>query len=141
QLVATALFLWAGALAGWSGWAALAVAVASWVGLFFLFLESRKARSVIEAALREGLGDDYRDRIAPDLAGGLDETWRLRQRLLPLPMWDRRVERIRNIVFHKAGGVNLKLDVYRPRNRSGLCPTVLFVHGGAWVLGNKDTQG
>jgi acetyl esterase/lipase len=37
----------------------------------------------------------------------------------------------------------LKLDVHRPKDlpRGTVCPTVLFVHGGAWMIGNKDHQG
>jgi acetyl esterase/lipase len=165
QAVATGLFLWAGALAQWPGWAALGLVAASWTGLVVLLTEARKARGVMEAALLETLGADYREAIAADLRTDLDETWSLRQRLIPLPMWDRRVERVRNIVFHRAGGVNLRLDVYRPRGvaggtraseagaleggkrpegehgRRGLRPTILHVHGGAWVLGRKDDQG
>ena len=141
QLVATGVFLWAGALVGWPGWVALGIAVGSWTGLVILIAESRKARLVMEAALREGLGGDYRAAIRAEHTELLDETWPVRQRMLPLPIFDRRVERVRNIVFHRAGGVSLRLDVYRPRVRTGPCPVVLHVHGGAWMVGSKDDQG
>lgn len=141
QAVATALFLWAGALAGWPGWIALALVLGSWVGLVILMIEARKAHAVMAGALREGLGEGYEEEIAPELRAHLDETWGVRQRLLPLPVWDRRVEVIRNIVFHQAGGVRLRLDVYRPRVRPAACPVVLHVHGGAWMVGSKDDQG
>ena len=51
------------------------------------------------------------------------------------------VEVIRNVVYREVDGVRLRLDVYRPKRRStdpsGLLPSILFVHGGAWVLGTK----
>lgn len=141
QAVATGLFLWAGALAGWPGWAGLAVVAGSWVGLVILMTEARRARAVMADALREGLGDGYEEAIEPGLRQNIDETWSLRQKLFPLPVWDRRVEVIRNIVYHEAGGVRLRLDVYRPRVRPGPCPVVLHVHGGAWMVGSKDDQG
>jgi acetyl esterase/lipase len=37
--------------------------------------------------------------------------------------------------------LNLKLDVYRHRSRPSGCPTLLQIHGGAWVLGSKNEQG
>lgn len=141
QAIATALFLWAGALAGWPGWVALGLLIGSWVGLVILVMEARKARAVMAEALREGLGDGYEEEIAPELRAHLDEAWGVRQRLFPLPVWDRRVEVIRNIEYRRVDGVRLRLDVYRPRVRPGPCPVVLHVHGGAWMLGSKDDQG
>lgn len=31
-----------------------------------------------------------------------------------------------------------KLDVYRPKDRSGKLPVILSIHGGGWVYGTKD---
>jgi acetyl esterase/lipase len=61
--------------------------------------------------------------------------------MFPLPIFDPRVECLRNIAFSDAGGVKLRLDVYRPRAQKGKLPTILFVHGGGWVIGSKDDQG
>jgi acetyl esterase/lipase len=47
----------------------------------------------------------------------------------------------KNVVFHQAGKLRLKLDVYRPSVRSLGAPVLIFVHGGAWVLGKKDHHG
>ncbi len=30
------------------------------------------------------------------------------------------------------------LDVYRPKDSTGICPVILSVHGGGWVYGDKD---
>jgi len=48
---------------------------------------------------------------------------------------------VRNIAFARAGGVALHLDVYRHRDRPTGCPTLLQIHGGAWVVGSKNEQG
>lgn len=141
QAVATAVFVWAGALTGWPGYVAIGLVVGSWIGLVVLVTEARRARGVMMAALTEQLGEGYEGEIDPALRASLDEGWSARQRLLPLPIWDGRVELIRNIVYRRVGGLNLKLDIYRPRHHRGPCPTVLHVHGGAWMVGSKDDQG
>ena len=82
QAIATALFVWAGALAGWPGWVALAVVLGSWIGLFSLISEARRSRGVVSAALREQLGDDYESAIDPARRAVLDEGWSVRQRVL-----------------------------------------------------------
>lgn len=49
-----------------------------------------------------------------------------------------KVEVIRDVVYREVDGIRLRLDVYRPKNRSAqLLPSIIFVHGGAWVLGSK----
>ena len=141
QAAATAAFVWAGALVGWQGRSALGLVVISWVGLAWLHTESRRAQKTMEGALREALGDDYRAQIAVDLAATLDEPMALRQRMMPLPVRDRRVERIGNIPFHEAGGRVLKLDVYRSRTRPTRAPVLLQIHGGGWIVGAKEQQG
>jgi acetyl esterase/lipase len=141
QAAATAAFLWAGALVGWQGRSALGLIALSWVGLVFLYTESRRTRGTMEGALREALGDDYRAAIDADLAGPLDEPMALRQRMIPLPVRDPRVERIGDIPFFEAGGRTLKLDVYRSRTRPARAPVLLQIHGGAWMIGAKEQQG
>jgi hypothetical protein len=50
------------------------------------------------------------------------------------------IERIRNLSYGDAGKRNL-LDIYRPRSGGQGCPTLLQIHGGGWVIGQKDQQG
>ena len=47
---------------------------------------------------------------------------------------------IPNITYHQANGVELKIDVYQPRNQSGPSPTFVYYHGGGWVAGSKDAN-
>lgn len=46
-----------------------------------------------------------------------------------------------DIVYTKANGVELKLDIAAPEKGQGPFPSVLVIHGGAWRAGNKrDTR-
>jgi len=64
-----------------------------------------------------------------------------RQILVPLPIWHPEVERVRDVTYARPGGAALELDLYRPRAVSAGCPTLLQIHGGAWILGSKNEQG
>jgi acetyl esterase/lipase len=66
---------------------------------------------------------------------------RWRDLVLPLPPSRAGVTRIRNVIYGDGGGRPLKLDVYRPADARTGCPVLLFVHGGAWVIGDKREQG
>ncbi len=43
-----------------------------------------------------------------------------------------------NIIYLKANNVELKLDVYAPRNAKKPVPTIIYFHGGGWVSGVKE---
>jgi acetyl esterase/lipase len=43
-----------------------------------------------------------------------------------------------NVTYLNMGGVDLKLDVYRRRTATTPQPTVIYMHGGFWVAGNKE---
>lgn len=45
-----------------------------------------------------------------------------------------------NITYHRAGGIDLKLDVYRPRGLSAPNPTLVYIHGGGWTNGSKESS-
>ena len=46
-----------------------------------------------------------------------------------------------NVVYSVASGVELKLDVYRPRNAAAPVAVAMFIHGGGWVAGDKKDLG
>ena len=50
------------------------------------------------------------------------------------------VEVIRDIAYLDDGTPEHRLDVYRPTNRSGPFPTVLYIHGGGFRILSKDTH-
>ena len=43
-----------------------------------------------------------------------------------------------NITYAVANNVELKLDLYLPRDRSAPKPTLILFHGGGWVAGQKE---
>jgi acetyl esterase/lipase len=45
-----------------------------------------------------------------------------------------------DITYLRAGGADLKLDVYRPSNAPGPTPVLMFMHGGGWTSGSKDSS-
>lgn len=42
-----------------------------------------------------------------------------------------------NLTYLTASGVELKLDIYRPRTAAAPLPTVVFFHGGGWAVNAK----
>jgi acetyl esterase/lipase len=119
QVVATALFASRGALRTRPGKVGLAITLASWAGLAVSIRKSYAARHEIRDALRE-LAHEPAERE-------------------PLPV------RVRhNIVFGRAGGRSLRLDVHEPATpptQGERRPALVQVHGGGWVIGFKDRQG
>jgi acetyl esterase/lipase len=43
-----------------------------------------------------------------------------------------------NVTYAKANNVELKLDLYLPKNRANPTPTLILFHGGGWVDGQKE---
>ncbi len=129
-----------GALSHPVGWVGLGLAGLAWAGLAVSLGRSRRAGEQLESALCEGLGADYLDRTEEARrrpAGPPD--WRRIARLVPVR--GRSVVVTRDLVFASPDGVPLRLDVYRRRGASGPAPTLIFVHGGGWVTGDKRAQG
>jgi acetyl esterase/lipase len=141
QAVMVGAFVWAGALRAWPGWIGLAVTLASWAGLVRLFATAGRAEAAVARALDDGLGAGWADAILPAVSERFTAGVDWRQIILPFPMSHPEVERIRNISFAREGGVDIRLDVYRGRDRSTGRPTLLQIHGGAWVVGSKNEQG
>ena len=45
-----------------------------------------------------------------------------------------------DVTYLVADGYESKIDVIRPTDTSKRLPTLLYIHGGGWVGGDKDTQ-
>lgn len=129
QALATWGFVAFGALEAWPGYVGLGLVALQWVGLVVLLFQGWAARGTITRAL-EGFAE-----LAPE------HTIRVWRFLVPFPFRAARARRNANIVFGRAGGRELKLDVYLPKEHGRGRPAVVQIHGGAWVIGDKRQQG
>ncbi|MEN8235915.1 MAG: alpha/beta hydrolase, partial [Actinomycetota bacterium] len=118
-----------GALVGPVGWIGLAVLLVSWAGSIVLLARTRTARTVVDGALAEA-GIPATEATIP--------LWR---QILAVPLRGRSVERTRGVPFRRVAGRTLKLDIYRSLDDADGRPTLLYIHGGAWTVGDKWEQG
>jgi acetyl esterase/lipase len=140
QVALVVAFIALGALETWQGVVGVLLLVGSIGGTLYLVAIARGAGEVAEAALKEGLGDDYLDHVDPDLAARHDPTIPWARLLLPFRMGLPEVERTKNLSYGPYGRRN-KLDVYRNKDHPTKAPILFQIHGGGWVIGNKDQQG
>jgi acetyl esterase/lipase len=123
---------------------ALALNAASAVGLGALIRQGLQVRTTVEEALAEGLGDEWTARLDPaPTKADLTTPWR--QVLMPWQTRHPDVERITNIPYAApiAGARSRRnlLDVFVPRQPGTKRPVLLQIHGGAWMIGDKEQQG
>ncbi len=118
------------------GFAAAAVSAA---GYGSLILAGNRAGAEVEHALREGLGDEYGNELSHTVEpGDLATPWR--QLAWPFRMRNVDVVRKRRLPY-APGGRRFELDIFHHRDLPPGRPVLLQVHGGGWVMGNKDRQG
>jgi acetyl esterase/lipase len=140
EVAATLVFISLGALSAWPGWLGLGIACANWFALLADYLSGWRARPIVQAALDEAFGNGWRSSVRPEL---LEKITRVsfRQLLFPLPVSHPEVEKAANVCFDRTQKKPLCLDVYRHKAHPTNTPTFIYVHGGAWVIGDKSTQG
>lgn len=131
-----------GDFAGRRGKAALALTVASWVLLGVIrYRGTTTPGPVLEAGLREQLGQDYHEALAK-----LPQARPTRSGRRSLPLGNtiarrRYVEKTNVVSYGPHGRANLA-DIWRRRDlpRDGKAPVLLQVPGGAWVIGMRRPQ-
>jgi acetyl esterase/lipase len=141
QVLLAAWAIHAGAFASALGLLGVLASVVSCTGLLLLHRRGEGARTSMDAALRAGIGPDFDARLSPHVLPWLGSAFSWPRILLPFAQGHRDVETLRGIPFGRVGGVDLKLDVHRPRDRAAGCPTLVYVHGGGWILGFRRFQG
>ena len=140
QAVVTAVLVALGALHHTAGWAGLAIAAVSWIGLLGLVRRAALAGPVLQSTLDEALPAGWRTGL-PNRTS-VRAGWRERAQLIvPFFMHDRRVEVVRNVDYWGDGRHAHRLDIYRPREGNGHSPVLVYIHGGGWVIGDKREQG
>jgi acetyl esterase/lipase len=143
-----------GAVTSWPGAVAIGFSALSTVLLVVAHRRSVRAREVMDRALASALGASFADELPPEARPWAEARLARTQIAIPaLPTSG--VASKRNIVFHTHGRLSLRLDVHRPdgtsaaRPRRGQhqegarrgCPTLVYVHGGAWMIGKRQFQG
>jgi acetyl esterase/lipase len=135
QGLATLGFGLLGAFGSWPGWLGLAVTLVSWAGLVGLLRESRRSRTVVDQALSAiQMGS-----TEPADAQTMWRAWRL---VFPIARPGRTFELIRNVDYAGDGLKAHRLDVIRRHTDQPTAgPVMIYIHGGAWVIGDKREQG
>jgi acetyl esterase/lipase len=139
-VLATAIAGWLGAFATAAGAVGLVVGAAAFAALVVVRIRSQDIAASFEHALQEALGETYRARIPvrrSDSAGERPRLWSN-----PLRRRTPGVECLADLSYGDAGERNL-LDIYRPAGttRASSLPVLLWIHGGAWIVGHKAQQG
>ena len=123
------VLIWLGALDHPVGWIGLVLLVGSWIGSVWLLIQSRGARGVVETTLgRAGIEPFGTAGSALAHPPGCSDP-------------GRSVEKIKNVEYRRVAGRVLKLDVYRAPGPGRGRPALLYLHGGAWTVGDKWEQG
>jgi acetyl esterase/lipase len=138
QVAATVVFALFGAFKGWAGWLGLAVSVVSWAGLLGLAVSGWRAGRVVDAALARVRDDEFpvpTEAVAPSW----ERTWKVSR---AVPLKGRSVGVTKNIDYWGDGDRRHRLDIYRARRIAPeRAPVMVYIHGGAWVMGEKREQG
>lgn len=141
QAAATAGFAAAGAFDRWPGWVGAAVTACGWAGLAELARRSARAGAVLDRALADVV---LRAPAGEDLPQtGRDTMWRLPRLLYPFPRPARSMRVWRHLDYAGDGSRRHRLDVIVRRQDPPVsgAPVLVYVHGGAWVMGDKREQG
>lgn len=138
QVAATVVFGIFGAFAGWAGWLGLAIAAVSWVGLAGLVVSGRRSGAVVAAALAAVRSAEFPVPTEP-VVPTWGRWWRVTQ---AIPLKGRSVKATRNIDYWGDGHKRHRLDIYRsPLTPASGAPVMVYIHGGAWIIGEKREQG
>jgi acetyl esterase/lipase len=140
QVGATVAFALTGALGFWPGWIGLGVNLVAWTGLVVLAMRSVGVGEVFSRAEGE-VPIPPPDGIDVPL-GGRNTMWRFPRLIYPLPRPVRSIATVRNIDYAGDGRRSHRLDVISRRNPPARgAPVLVYIHGGAWVIGDKREQG
>ncbi|MCX2978148.1 alpha/beta hydrolase [Candidatus Marimicrobium litorale] len=141
QVALTAVVAFFGGLSDPLVQTGLWVFAASWLGMVYLHCQALDTAGRLRPALGKGLGEDYRQDIPQERRQHLSDTISSSNWLRPFHFSRSGVQEHNNIAYGDAGKRNL-LDIYQPQEeREGGFPVLLQVHGGAWIIGEKEQQG
>ncbi len=127
-----------GALSGWPGWAGLGVAVVAALAYVRLAVVASGSGALVDEALDRATGGTV-GVLARDPRPVWNHRWRL---VIAVPLRFRAIRRARNIDYWGDGNYRHKLDILTRRGVTPVkAPVLVYIHGGAWVIGDKREQG
>ncbi|KZZ80833.1 hypothetical protein A3766_00970 [Oleiphilus sp. HI0132] len=138
QLIVVFLFVVFGAVDSFIPAVSLVICVLSWLFLSYHYFSGYKAKGLMDQIVIPHRRKE--DNSSWSRHEELD-TFRL---LYPFYSWtDPGVQNIKDVVYHKVDGMNLKLDIRRARTTANFAPVLFQIHGGAWThgYGSKKEQG
>jgi acetyl esterase/lipase len=141
QLATGALLARRGGVRGWRGALGFAAHAASIAGLVSIHRKAGEAGGILEAALRDELGADYRSRIHETFTPRPEVPLTRRQLLLPPMRVRKRYLAARDLAYGDAGRRN-HLDVWKRADlpADAKAPVLLQLHGSGWTVASKEGQ-
>jgi acetyl esterase/lipase len=130
-----------GGMRGLRGAVGLGLTAASFAALVAMQREAGRSDDVLEQALQEGLGADYRERISEPFSPLPDVPLTRRSAMLSGFGSRRRYATARDLAYGDHGRHN-RLDIWRRADlpADAGAPVLVQVHGGAWMIGEKRGQ-
>ncbi len=119
---------------------AVLIAGASWLAMAQFYSLADQAREEMETGISQALGKDYTHTIPADRMRAIPQEIDSSKLIKPFSFKVPGVTRVRNITYHNEGSTSLKVEIYHHESMPPNAPVLLQIHGGAWIIGNKDQQ-
>lgn len=132
QTFVLGFLVWLGALDTTYGLVGTGLTIGSFVALIRLHRRGLLAEQATRAAVIETFGEEF---VGPP------KPFSLRSVLRPFNLAHRSVTVRSGVEFAEVEGTRLYADVYHHKDMPEGGPVLVYVHGGAWVLGQKSYQG
>lgn len=132
QAIFVTMLVYLGGLEQPTGYVGLALYAASWAALLRLHQRGHLALDVTRSAFA-AVNVPNEALLRPNV--------RLLEAARPFALSRPDVTCVRGVVHHEADGVRLRADVFHRKDMPKNAPVVVYVHGGAWVIGFKQYQG
>ena len=131
-------FAFNGAFSSWPGWAGLAITVLSAASFVRLAVVAAHTGALVDEALERATGGAVMT-LGTDRPPAWNHWWRL---VIAIPFRFRGIRRVRNVDYWGDGNYRHKLDILSRRGAvPERAPVLVYIHGGAWMIGDKRQQG